>query len=591
MSVVATSLKHHLGAAGLAGVAALLRAIVGLFDPAVVPFAFFYPAVLLATLLWTTGAGITALLVSTLAGALFVAGMGQSASAIVLNVCLFVVTGGLMVLVAHRLQRALRRLEASDARLALLHRTARVGEWHLDLPTDRLHWSANLYALLGLDPAGFTPSRAAMEALIDPADRPAYRHLFAEARAGRDGLEAIFRLQRPDGVVRWITTRAEVRRDGAGKAVRIDGLDIDITERMEAEHALAESRARTGRLFEAMTEGFIVGEIVRADDGHPADCRLIDANPAAARLLGRTPAAVAGRRLADLLGGVSPEWLAFVDRVVATGEPERMEGWSNTFRAWLEVYAYRIDGDRFAVLVSDVSGRKTADLAREDALRQTEALFLEMNHRVKNNLQMISSLLLLQARAAGDPRVRDQLDRARNRIATIAGLHAALYRSERLGLVDFAAYAADIVAAIEETLPGTPAVTVTLSAEPVPVRPDVAVPLGLIINELVTNAAKHAFAGRATGTVEVRFERVAGGLHLRIRDDGTGLPPAGETTGGLGMTLVDGFVQKVGGRLAVSSDDGACFDMVIPDEGERPDRPAGDGRRGAAPATAGDTPG
>lgn len=572
MSDVATSLKTHLGAAGLAGAAALLRAAFGLVDPAVVPFAFFYPAVLLATLLWTTGAGLTALAVSAVAGTIFVVGMGQSPFAVVLNVGLFGLTGGLMVMVAHRLRSAARRLEASEARLALLHRAARVGEWHLDVSADRLHGSANLNALLGLDPARFVPSRAAMEQLIEPDDRPAYRQLLADALAGRDTLEAIFRVRRPDGARRWITTRAEVRRDGAGKPIRIDGLDIDITERMEAEQALAESRARTGRLFEAMTEGFIVGEIVRRDDGAAVDCRLIDANPAAAKLLGRTPAAIAGSRLADLLGGVSPEWLAFVDRVVTSGEPERMEGWSNTFGAWLEVYAYRIDGDRFAVLVSDVSGRKAADLQREEALRQTESLFLEMNHRVKNNLQMVSSLLLLQARAAGEPRLRDQLDRARNRIATIAELHAALYRSERLGLVDFDAYAAEIVAVIRETLPSAPAVALELRAEPVPVRADVAVPLGLIINEVVTNAAKHAFAGRDAGTVEIRFERIAGGLHLRIRDDGVGLPPeARAQMGGLGMTLVDGFVQKVGGRLAVSSDGGACFDMVIPDDTGQPD--------------------
>ncbi|WP_181705030.1 sensor histidine kinase [Chthonobacter rhizosphaerae] len=561
---VARTLTRHAAAAALAGAAAALRFAAGALDPALAPFVFFYPVVLLATLLWTAGPGVTALLASAVAATAIMVEAGRELASIWLNLALFLITGGLLVVLGDRLGRTTRRLEASEARLALLHRAARVGDWTFDPQTGDLRWSEGLAALMGVDPTRFKPSFDSMEALVDPADRTAWRVALRSALDHGDHFEIVYRVHRPDGALRWFATRGEVRRDGGGKAIRMTGLDIDMTERLEAERALAESRARTGRLFDAMTEGFLVGEAVRDRSGAVVDCRLVDANPAAARLVGQSPEALAGARIATLLGPVNPDWLAFVDRVVRTGAPDRMEGWSSTFRRWLEVYAYSIEADTFGLLIRDVTDRKSADLARDEALRQAEALFREMNHRIKNNLQMISSLLLLQGRATDDRAVRDQFDRVRNRIATIAELHAALYGSGRLGTVDFGDYLKEICAAIRQTLPATPAVDLRVRADSVMVSADTALSLGLIVNELVTNAAKHAFPERDRGSVTVDFEPVAGGLHLRIRDDGRGLPAADGSPSGLGTTLVAGFVQKEGGRLALSSDGGACFDILIP---------------------------
>jgi two-component sensor histidine kinase len=197
---------------------------------------------------------------------------------------------------------------------------------------------------------------------------------------------------------------------------------------------------------------------------------------------------------------------------------------------------------------------RVADRTRElqAVLESRNMLLREVNHRIKNNLQIVSSLLGLHGRRAQDPQVRQHLEEAQARIGTIAALHARLYRNDRYDSVDLGDYLAHLCDDVLVALGGDPAARrIVLETEPVMVSIDQAVPIALIVNELVTNAFQHAFAPDEPGTVMVRLHATDGRLDLEIRDGGRGLPGAEHRRAGMGSALVEGFVRQLGGSIAV----------------------------------------
>lgn len=204
---------------------------------------------------------------------------------------------------------------------------------------------------------------------------------------------------------------------------------------------------------------------------------------------------------------------------------------------------------------------------RENALREREAMLREINHRVKNNLQVIISLLRLQANRSADARLREEFDEACGRVNTIAEIHARLFDGEQIGGLDFATYLRQLCDRLEGSLlrDHVREVTIRIEAEPIMIDLDRAVPLGLIANELVTNAIRHGMVEEA-GTVRVGFARDGDRLRLDVEDDGPGLGqdamPALKQ--GLGMQLVDGFVRRLQGSLAVESRQGLHVSVTFP---------------------------
>jgi two-component sensor histidine kinase len=177
----------------------------------------------------------------------------------------------------------------------------------------------------------------------------------------------------------------------------------------------------------------------------------------------------------------------------------------------------------------------------------------EVHHRVKNNLQVISSLLNLQTEAASDLRVRAALKDSQGRIMAMAFIHDQLYRSADLAEVDMARYAGRLVDQLVVSYgdPRQP-VPVTVSAG-VRLELDQAIPCGLILNELMTNALIHAFPPPRTGTVSVEMTQDAETVRLCVRDTGVGLPPEAETRTSqtLGLRVVAALAAQLGGALTI----------------------------------------
>jgi two-component sensor histidine kinase len=173
----------------------------------------------------------------------------------------------------------------------------------------------------------------------------------------------------------------------------------------------------------------------------------------------------------------------------------------------------------------------------------------------------VSAMLAMQGRATDLPAVRDQLSKAVDRIQTIADVHAALYRSSSKDDVDFASYLKDLCDRLSGSLLIDDRISLEVSAAPVSLPLDRAVALGVLVNELVTNAAKYAYPPPRRGSICVNLQRESGALVLSVADSGKGLPPEAAAGKGLGMRLVRSLVQQLDGVLEVERRDGVTFNI------------------------------
>ena len=179
-----------------------------------------------------------------------------------------------------------------------------------------------------------------------------------------------------------------------------------------------------------------------------------------------------------------------------------------------------------------------------------DLLLQEVNHRIKNSLQLVASLLQLQASRTGGY-ARRSLEQAETRIMAVAALHRDLYQHHRYDSVEMRGYLQGLATQITGSLGGAAADDLIVDADEVALPTDSAVPIGLIVNELVTNAIKHGYLG-GRGSVAIRL-RAADGVRIEVEDHGHGVPPdfdPGSNTG-LGMTIVMALAKQIGARLVI----------------------------------------
>jgi two-component sensor histidine kinase len=233
---------------------------------------------------------------------------------------------------------------------------------------------------------------------------------------------------------------------------------------------------------------------------------------------------------------------------------------------WFDVVAYRPAPGQFAVLVQDITLRKQAKARLQDALKEKETLLKEVYHRVKNNLQVVQSLLNLQRRGLPEGPAHEVLDDSVQRVRAMALVHEKLYQSGNLAAVSLPAYVRDLLGQIGEAA-GASRRRLQLRADipPLEISLDSAIPFGLLITELATNALKHGFAGRDGGTVSIRLQPQADGVLLTVADDGVGLPSGLElpAAGSMGFQLAVNLARQLGGELQAQPGHGATFQALL----------------------------
>ncbi|WP_091509681.1 tetratricopeptide repeat-containing sensor histidine kinase [Flexibacter flexilis] len=199
----------------------------------------------------------------------------------------------------------------------------------------------------------------------------------------------------------------------------------------------------------------------------------------------------------------------------------------------------------------------------EKSLVEKETLLKEIHHRVKNNLQIISGLFDKQARVAKDETTKRLMREGQDRVFSIALVHQNLYQSENLATIEMKSYLKTLVKNIEKSQKSEyQNIRVVLEIDETVVDIDTAIPLGLILNELITNCYKYAFADRMEGEMKIQFSQQINEITFSVADDGVGLPADFDIqkTRSLGMNLVRGLVRQLGGKLTfTSSESGTIF--------------------------------
>ncbi len=238
-------------------------------------------------------------------------------------------------------------------------------------------------------------------------------------------------------------------------------------------------------------------------------------------------------------------------------------------RVPVEVISHHVafEGSEYlCTFVTDISERKEAEQRLRESLAEKEMLLKEVHHRVKNNLQIVSSLLHLQMRSAGGEESKAALQESAARVATMALVHEQIYRSQSLSRISLDDYLLQLVTRQVETFRGPRRILVDVDAPHFSVPLDVAIPLGLIVNEVVTNSLKHAFTGRDTGTITLRLATRESSALLTVADDGSGLPPdfSFEQAPNLGMQLIWSLSRQLSGKASLETRHGTIFSLDFP---------------------------
>jgi PAS domain S-box-containing protein len=466
---------------------------------------------------------------------------------------------------ALKLFAAHRETRAKERRLAAAERLARVSSFEWDLEFGRFYISTELYELIGYTPEQLPPSLENALSLF-PAEE---RETVAKAAAEDIPLDGEFHLIRSDGAKVPVRMATELIRGPDGTVLRAFGsvLDLRLERRTldslrEHERALVQSRLRYETLVRTLPNA-----VVATDLGGG----LVFVTERALDLFGYA-------RAEEVLG------LSMHDFV----HPDERQRVANTIREWISGRSTSLDplevlhadgscfyaevsggalrdpeGNAlgFLVVLRDVTGRVEDRMERERLLEENRLLLREVYHRVKNDLNAVTSFIRLQELSSTDEELSGALAEARGRLQVMQRLYEKLSSRDGTSHVDLARLTHDIAEDISRAQAGLADVSVEVDvpAEPLERSSHMGFIFGIILNELLTNAYKYAFpegAGRIGVQVAPTPE---GGARLEVADDGVGFGGGGESESGVGLDLVRDLAESTGGSLSLSVEAGSRF--------------------------------
>jgi PAS domain S-box-containing protein len=336
-----------------------------------------------------------------------------------------------------------------------------------------------------------------------------------------------------------------------GHVIQVWGVLSDVTERRVAErrlgllaHALTSTRDAISITDMENRMLFVNGAFVHTY-GFPEE-DLLGSDMSLVRSSSSPPALDEEIRIATLKGG----WYGEILNRRSDGKEFPVELWTSVVR--------NDEGDPVAMVgvARDITERKQTEENLRSSLKEKEVLLREIHHRVKNNLQVITSLLSLQAEYLTDETMTRIMRESQHRVRSMALVHEKIYQSHNLAEVDFGDYTRELVSQLFRSYGAKQdLIRMNIRADSVSLGVDRAIPCGIILNELVTNSLKYAFPGGRTGNIDIELRSVAAGLiRLIVRDDGVGFPQDFDMrkTNSLGLTLVHMLVDQVRGELTIS---------------------------------------
>jgi PAS domain S-box-containing protein len=412
--------------------------------------------------------------------------------------------------------------------------------------------------------------------VVYPEDIPLVHGVLSQLRSGRQ-VSYDARLLDRSGQPFWVRTYIRPELNEHGALVRFYGATRDIHQRKATEDALGKERERLARASlcgrVALWEWDVAsGELSWSD--------IVD------EMLGHEPGGFP-RTLQGWEDHIHPEDRPAVRSrleayLASPGEEAleveyRIRRRDGTYLWWHGTGRTSAVGGGVTFMsgaCTDITERKEAEEQIMASLKEKEVLLQEVHHRVKNNLQVISSLLHLQSDDILDESARAAFSESRSRIHSISLIHERLYRSHDLARIDIAEYTESLCQSLLGSHGARARVTGTVDMPNLSLSLDLAVPCALIINELVLNCLKHAFPEGREGELRITMEEAGDLLVLRIKDNGVGFPEGLDLADApsLGMTIVATLVRQLKGRLDLKTGNGAEVVVTFPSGG----RPQGD---------------
>ena len=411
------------------------------------------------------------------------------------------------------------------------------------------------------------------------------------------------RVRRRDGRTCWVSVRVDVTKTADGTIVDVHGTTQDITEAKEAQEELRvtqETLRQREALLRTMTDAAPLSFYVadpRCDKILYFNQRFIDIwklQSQQERL--RAGIVRHGELFPHFLSQIAtpdvfnanckpvqdPNSSEILEAEVPLLDGRTLRHYSVPVRDAANQYVGRL------CLLEDITARKHADQQIEASLKEKEVLLREVYHRVKNNLQVISSLLNLQSDAIRDPETLRLIRDTQDRVRSMALVHEKLYRAKDLSRIDFAEYAQQLVTMLARSYrTASKPVNVRFELAKVRLNLDTSVPCGLILNELVSNALKYAFPndGLVEAEVTVTLSIEKEGFHLlTISDNGVGIPEEIDisNTPTLGLQVVSMLSEQLGGSVQLERGNGTKFRVMFREIGDRGNRPPPPGAAASA---------
>lgn len=357
-----------------------------------------------------------------------------------------------------------------------------------------------------------------------------------------------------------LISRGGMRRPIAdsGAPVKDEGGDItgvvlvfrDQSSERAAQNRLVEKSNELESIFENMINAFIIWESVFDENGTYVSFRFGKCNRAFAAIAGIIPDDVMGKDVFEVWPETEETWVQVYGDVATTGVSRSFEMYHKPTDGYYYCNAYRPfdSGERICVIFEDITERKASEERLKNILEEKDTLLRELYHRTKNNMQVIFGILSLQAEESDNDEFRLLIQDTNNRILSMSLVHQMLYRSKSLSSVNLDAYITDLVSLLSDSFNVRPEkIDIRLNLEPVSVLIDIAVPCGLILNELISNVFKHAFPGDSTGYLEIKLKQAGNDcIEISVKDNGQGVPEDFDffRQKSLGLQLIVSIVQQ-----------------------------------------------
>jgi PAS domain S-box-containing protein len=453
-------------------------------------------------------------------------------------------------------------LHRLNNRFSIAESAGNLGVWEWNIKSNEVFWSDNLYKIFGYKPNEVSPSKSLFDQHIHAEDAENVDRTLSQAVLQVSKKFTLdFRIVNTNGETRWLSNQAIVLVDNNGIPDKTIGVCQDVTDRLKLEQELL--------LKENAIQNSITGIALSGTDG-----LITYVNNAFVKLWGyETDQDVIGRSVFEF-------WQNPDDIVEITESMKASNSWIG------ERDARRKDGSIFhcqisANFLSDVSGnvthfmgsfwdstqRNEYELKITNALKEKEFLLQEIHHRVKNNLQIISSLIYLQSLQIKDKEVAEIFTQNLSRIRSMALVHDFLYQSENLKSIDFEGYVEQLISNAREVLNNKQLqVNFQIVSKEV-IHLEQAIYIGILIIELLNNSIKYAFVGNSKGNIQIGLEKEKGNYVLSFSDDGIGIPNIESLMEGktFGVLMIKTLAKQLNGDIYYKSENGFHFSLIFPE--------------------------